>query len=140
MTRLRTLILIICSIGAIAAPLVAAPAASASSAQVIADCNAHGNLTRHYSVAELRSALATMSADVKEYTDCYDVIQRALLAALGGLHGGGGDGPGQGGSGGAFLPAPLIALLVLLGLGAATLAALAIRRRSSESGASSGSS
>jgi hypothetical protein len=138
MRRLRILIVIVCALGATGAPLVAAPAASAGASQVIADCNAHGSLTRHYSAAELRAALATMNADVKEYTDCYDVIQRALLVALGGIHGGGGDG-GQSSSG-SFLPTPLLVLLVLLGLAAATLGAVAVRRRGGASSASSGSS
>jgi len=136
MRRVTVILAAVCALGGC---LASAPAALGSGAQVIADCNSHGNLTRHYTVAELRNALATMSADVKEYTDCYDVIQRALLAGLAALHGGGGDGPGQG-SGGSFLPTPLLVLLVLLALAAATLGAVAVRRRAGPPDASSGSS
>ena len=76
-------------------------------------------------MTELRGALTTMPADVKEYTNCYDVIQRTLLAQVGG-HGGGSGGSGSGGS---FLPTPLLVVLILLGLGAVSFGAVAIRRR-----------
>jgi hypothetical protein len=105
------------------------PPALASQTQVVADCNSHGHLTQTYTVAALKNALSTMSADVKEYTDCYDVIQRALLAQLSGSHQNG-NGSGSG-SGGSFLPTPLIVVLVLLALGAVTFGAVAIRRRGS---------
>jgi hypothetical protein len=67
-----------------------------------------------------------MPADVKEYTDCYDVVQRQLLAQIGGGHGGGAGGSGSGGS---FLPTPLLVVLILLGLGAVSFGVVAIRRR-----------
>src|SRR5947209_14146160 len=94
-----------------------APAGSlaAGLAAPVADCNAHAALTHQYSVQQLRNALATMPADVKEYTNCSDVIQRALLAQLGALHGSGGSGTG----GGSFLPTPLIVVLGLLVVGGA---------------------
>jgi hypothetical protein len=91
----------------------------------VADCNTHAALTRQYTVAQLRNALATMPADIKEYTNCPDVIQRALLAQLGGVHGGGG--PGQGG--GSFLPTPLIVVLALLIVGGGAFAVYAYRRQ-----------
>jgi hypothetical protein len=106
--------------------MVAAPPARASATQVIADCNAHGKLDGHYSAAELRGALATMPADIQEYSDCYDVIQSQLLAQLSGRGGSGGSDPGSGGS---FLPTPLIVVLVVLVLAGATFGAVAIRRR-----------
>src|SRR5207253_10542398 len=56
----------------------AMPAAAASGTKVIADCNSHNTLTRSYSVSQLENALRTMPADVAEYTNCRDVIQRAL--------------------------------------------------------------
>lgn len=64
------------------APRPTSPAAARGTA--VADCIAHGGLTRSYSVAQLRIAVATMPAHVKEYTDCYDVIQQALGAEIGG--------------------------------------------------------
>ncbi|MHB8658993.1 MAG: hypothetical protein ACYC91_13745 [Solirubrobacteraceae bacterium] len=107
---------------------LAAPASSALAAgsPVVADCNAHGQLTRHYSSAQLKSALGTLPADIKEYTNCYDVIQRQLLAQLGRSGSGAG---GSSGSGGSFLPAPVLVLLILVVLGGAGYAALAARRR-----------
>jgi hypothetical protein len=123
--RLLALVVVGFAAGVVTAGVPAAPAAAANGSQVISDCNTHGRLTQRYSVAQLRTALNAMPADVKEYTDCYDVIQRALLAQLGGAHTGGGDS----GGGGAFLPTPLIVVLVLLALAAVGLGAVALRRR-----------
>jgi hypothetical protein len=110
------------------AVLSAAPAAVASpGSRAIKDCNTHGRLTGHYTVAQLHDALNRMPAVVKEYTDCYDVVQRALLAGVAGTHPT--DSGGSGGSGGSFLPTWLVVVLALLALAAVTLAALAIRRR-----------
>jgi hypothetical protein len=89
------------ALSAAAAILIFTSAAVANSGKVIADCNSHGYLTGHYSRSELQSALNGMGADVREYTNCYDVISRALgaVAAAGGGHGGGG-GSSSGGPGG----------------------------------------
>ncbi len=105
---------------------VPAPAASGGAA-VIADCNSHDTLTRTYSIAALEDALRTMPAEVAEYTDCNDVIQRALLAQEGKLHRTGSASGGS--SSGSFLPTPLIVVLVVLALAAATFGGLALRRR-----------
>jgi hypothetical protein len=94
----------------------------------IAECNASGALTHHYSAAVLQHALATMPADIKEYTDCYDVIQRALLAQVSGRHAGGSN-RDSGGSGGTFLPTPVIVVIVVLAVAAASFGFLALRRR-----------
>jgi hypothetical protein len=102
-------------------------AASGVATAVIADCNAHGRLTRTYSSAELQAALASMPADVKEYTNCYDVIQRALLGRLGRSHAA--PPVSSGGSGGAFLPTPVIVGLVVLALAGGGFGVMAIRRR-----------
>jgi hypothetical protein len=110
-----------------ASGLVAAPALGAGQAAPVADCNAHGRLTRTYTANQLQTALTTMPADIKEYTDCYDVIQRALLARVGG-HRASTTGDSNS-SGGSFLPTPVIVVIVLLVLAAATFAALAVRRR-----------
>lgn len=120
----RCRVAVVCALVAVVAALPGTSAAAGLSAPV-ADCNTHAQLTRHYSVAELRSALATMPADVKEYSNCADVIQRALLAQLGGLHGGGGSGSG----GGSFLPTPLIVVLALLVVAGAGFGIYAWRRR-----------
>ena len=100
--------------------------ASAAQSAVIVDCNAHSQLTQHYTVAQLRTALNTMPPTVKEYTNCYDVINRALLAQIGSGSGGGSAGTGSGGS---FLfPVWLIVVLVLLIGGGGAYAFLAYRR------------
>lgn len=111
----------------VAALLAAAPA-SARLSKPVADCNTHTRLTQTYTAAQLRTALNTMPADVKEYTNCYDVIQRALLAQIGStkVDGGGGDG----GGGSSFLPTPLLIVLGVLVVGAGGFAVIARRRRS----------
>ncbi|MBV9606355.1 MAG: hypothetical protein JO027_14660 [Solirubrobacterales bacterium] len=60
------------------------PTSPAMGSTAVADCIAHGRLTRGYSAMELRSALATMPANVKKYTNCGGVIQHALLAEISG--------------------------------------------------------
>jgi hypothetical protein len=103
------------------------PARAASTNPVITDCLAHpGGLEGHYSVAQIRHALQVMSPETREYTSCPDVLNRALLAALGSGNTGGGSSSGGGGS---FLPTPLIIVLVVLILAAVTFGAVAIRRR-----------
>ena len=101
-----------------------ASAGAAGLTPPVADCDAHGQLTQSYTAAQLRTALATMPADVKEYTNCSDVIQRALLAKIGKL----GDSSGSGG-GGSFLPTWLLVLLIVLVLAGAGLGAVALRNR-----------
>jgi hypothetical protein len=123
--RLQLLIAMLGSVAALSAAAFAAPAAAASLNPVVADCNAHGRLTQTYSLGELQTALSTLPADVKEYTDCSDVINRALLAQTGSHSN---SGSGSGGSGGSFLPTPVIVILVLLVLAAATFGAMAVRR------------
>jgi hypothetical protein len=104
---------------------VSVPAALAAGVSPpVADCSAHGKLTRHYSAKELQNALATMPSDVKEYTNCPNVIQQALLAELGKVSNDGG-----GGGGSSFLPGWAIAVLVVLVLAAAAWAAIAVRNR-----------
>ena len=114
----------------VAALVCMTASASAAAPNPTADCNANGRLTAHYTAAALRQALATMPADTKEYTDCYDVIQRTLLADLGQLKG-----SGSGGSGGSFLPTPVLIILLVLVLAWAGFATVALRRRAGTGGA-----
>ncbi len=111
---------------AIARPPAAGADTSGSATAVITDCRDHGKLTQTYTVVALRDALATMPADVAQYTDCQDVIQTALNA---GIHSPTGAGTVSGSSGGSFLPTWLIVVLVLLALAAAGFGAIAVRRR-----------
>jgi hypothetical protein len=53
--------------------------AHASGADVILDCNDNGRLTASYSQKEYREALAQMPADIRQYTDCENIIRRAQL-------------------------------------------------------------
>jgi hypothetical protein len=125
MRKTIVLLTVLCALGAVSQPVFLASAGAAGLSAPVQDCNAHGQLTGHYTVAQLRSALATMPVDVKEYTNCGDVIQRALLARLGALRGHGGSGQG----GGSFLPTPLIVVLALLVVGGAGFGVYAMRRR-----------
>jgi hypothetical protein len=99
---------------AVAVLLLAPAAARADGVTVIRDCAFDGKLDKTYSQKDYADALASLAADVDEYLDCRDVIQRARLAAIrgapkaGGSGGGGGDGGvgvaaggGPGGGGGA---------------------------------------
>lgn len=106
---------------------VAVPSASAASSSAVADCNAHGKLTQHYSVAQLRNALATMPADEQEYTNCYNVIQSQMLAEIPGHHGSGTHDASSGGS--SFISTPLLIVLIVLVLGGGALAGVALQRR-----------
>jgi hypothetical protein len=105
--------------------LAAAPALAANSSDsVINDClNHRAGLSGHYTVAQLNHALQVMTPETKEYTNCPDVINRALLAAVGKGKGGGGGGSSS------FLPTPVIVVLVVLVLAAVIFGAAAVRRR-----------
>lgn len=113
--------------------VLAAPAALAAQSPVLTDCFANARLTHSYTTSQLQNALNTIPVSATEYTVCYDVIQRQLLAQV---HGPKTGGSGSG-SGGSFLPTPVVIVLVLLALGAVTFGAIAIRRRS-EAGGSGG--
>lgn len=104
--------------------LLAGTVVAASGSGPVADCYTNQRLTREYTAAELRSALAHMPADVREYSNCYNVIQQALLQKIGGLHGG-----GDSGGGGSFLPTWLIVVLAALVLAGAGFGVVAVRNR-----------
>jgi hypothetical protein len=89
--------------------LAAAPAMAYNVSAVYKDCEANGELTGHYSRAELQAALNQIPSQMAEYSDCQDIIKGALLAASkptghhnnsagvtagGGKNGGGGSGEG----------------------------------------------
>lgn len=118
-------ILLVCAT-ALALALLAAPALALSPATK--DCYAHNRLTRHYTVSELRKALATMPADVKEYTGCYQAEQDQLFHQLGQPVPGQHSGSGGGGSSGSFISTPLLIVLIVVVLAGGGLALLAARR------------
>jgi hypothetical protein len=80
--------------------LIAAPMAPAQSTrnQILRECQ-NGRLSGDYTAREIRDARSNIPDDVDQYTDCRDVLARALLARAGG--GGSGDAAGGGGAGGA---------------------------------------
>src|SRR5690348_4291171 len=122
MTR-RTIIVValVCAISAVLPS--AALGAGGAAAQAINDCNDHGRLTHRYPAEALRQSLAQMPADVKEYTDCFDVIERQLFKQLGTP--GSVSAAGSGSSSSSSVPTWLLIVIVLLALAAVTFGALA---------------
>jgi hypothetical protein len=125
--RLVTSLAIVCALLALA-PVAVGASSNGGAQAAIADCNDHQALTQHYSAATLREALAIMPAAVREYSNCYDVIEKALLAEVGAGSSSGSATTGSS-SGGSVLPTWLIIVIVILALAALTFGALAIRRR-----------
>jgi len=108
------------------------PAASAANTvgnPVLQDCNSHGAITQNFTLAELRHALAIMPASYKQYGNCPDAINAAILRVKAGK-----TSAPDSSSGGSFLPTPVIIILVVLLLAAVTFGPLAVRRRSAGSG------
>jgi hypothetical protein len=82
--------------------LVAAPAAMAGTrADIIDDCYDDGKLDGNYTPSEIRDARNNLPADIDQYSDCRDVLSRALGGTGDKQVGGGGNdalggGPGSG--------------------------------------------
>jgi hypothetical protein len=98
----------------------APPAWAATRAEIIRDCYQDGKLDGSYRPSEIRDARNNLPADIDQYSDCRDVLGRALggsgsgrvpdQAGSGGVTGGGsGGGTGAAGAGGASSGAPLTA-------------------------------
>jgi hypothetical protein len=117
--------LLICAL--VLATCLAAPGPAGALSRVVKDCNAHNQLTGHYTVGQLRTALATMPADVKEYTPCYQLIQNQLFRQLGKPVPGTG-GAGSSNSGGSFISIPVLIAVIVVVLAGAGLALRAARR------------
>jgi hypothetical protein len=89
--------------------LVAAPAAMAGTrADIIDDCYDDGKLDGNYTPSEIRDARNNLPADIDQYSDCRDVLTRAIGGTgdkqIGGGAGGGGPLGGGGGGGGPSEP------------------------------------
>jgi hypothetical protein len=156
----------------------ASPALAGTREKILQECQ-DGRLSGDYTAKEIRDARNNIPTDIDQYSDCRDVLARALAGKAGGgggAGGGAGGGGGLGGSGGSGplltpsseadnsaireaqtsggkpvevggspvapgvagfatgaprtgLPAGVIAVLVLLGLGALASAAPLARRR-----------
>jgi|SRR5215212_5420418 len=92
---------------------IAPTAEAAGTTQILRDCADDGVLQGHYTSAELRKAREHIPTDTDQYTDCRDVLSRALARTAGGGSssssaagggGGGGGGSGSTGSGQALSP------------------------------------
>ncbi len=104
---------------------VAAGGAYAESSP-LADCTHNERLTGHYSVTQLRNALATMPETDQEYSNCYTVIQDQLNRQLAGLKTG--TTAADTSSGGSFLSSPLLIVLIVIVLAGGGFA-LSARKR-----------
>jgi hypothetical protein len=96
---------------ALLALLLAAPPALADATRnkILRECQS-GRLTGDYTAREIRDARNNIPDDLDQYTDCRDVLTRALLSRAGGDSGtgggvtGGGVGGGTGGGGESAAP------------------------------------
>jgi hypothetical protein len=84
--------------------LVASPAALAGTrADIIRDCFDDGKLDGSYTASQIRDARNNLPADVDQYSDCRDVLARALGGSGSNDVTGGGGGFGGGGGVGELL-------------------------------------
>lgn len=89
--------LLVCGLALLLAP----PAAAQSTRiKILRECSQTGRLSGDYTAQQIRDARSNIPDDIDEYTDCRDVLTRALLSRAGGDSGGGGGGTGGGGTGG----------------------------------------
>lgn len=91
-------ILLVCGLALV---LVAPPAAAQSTRiKILRECSQDGRLTGDYTAQQIRDARSNIPDDIDEYTDCRDVLTRALLSRAGGGGDSGGSGTGGGATGG----------------------------------------
>jgi hypothetical protein len=92
MNRIRTIAPLVAAAAALALPASAA----ADYHKVIEDCSSDGKLDHHYSRKDLKQAKKKMPTDIREYTDCRDLINAAMANGGGGSSTGAGSGGGGG--------------------------------------------
>ena len=93
-------ILLVC--GLALALLAPAAAAQSTRIKILRECAQDGRLRGDYTAQQIRDARSNIPDDIDEYTDCRDVLTRALLNLAGGdsnPSGGGGTTGGTGGGG-----------------------------------------
>ena len=130
MKRMTQLVCALClgaALAMTAAPVTPAlakkpPSAKQLGNEAVKDCYSHGRLTRHYTKAELRTALAVMPAYVQQYSDCQSVLESALANGTVKAN-------GTGGGGGSSISAPVIIAIVVVVLAIVTFGGILIRRR-----------
>jgi hypothetical protein len=86
--------------------LVSAAPAGASEATKILEACSNGTLPTGYSPQAYSQAIKQMPAELAEYSDCPDLIQKAQLAAAASAHSGSGTGGGGTGTGASPTVAP----------------------------------
>lgn len=93
-------------------------------ADPVHDCVSHNALTKKYSTAQLKQALATMPSSVRDYTSCQNILENQLNQQLGKKV------PGQtsSGSGGGGSSVLLIVIIAIVVIGGALGAFFAYRR------------
>ena len=92
-------ILLVC--GLALALLAPSAAAQSTRIKILRECAEDGRLTGDYTAQQIRDARSNIPDDIDEYTDCRDVLTRALLSRAGGdSNSGGGGGTTGGGTGG----------------------------------------
>ena len=62
--------------------VAASPASAASRTEILRDCQ-DGSLSGSYTPSELRDARSHIPADIDQYSDCRDVLTRALTSGTG---------------------------------------------------------
>jgi hypothetical protein len=82
--------------------LVPSVAQAAGPIQIIRDCGDDGALQGNYTASELRNARNELPTDIDEYSDCRDVLSRAIAAKTSSTsdNDGGSQGAGTGNGGG----------------------------------------
>jgi ABC-type phosphate transport system substrate-binding protein len=123
MKRTTPLLAAVLTTAALAVSGLAAAPVSAAANPVIQDCYSHGKLTRTYSSPQLRGALHSMSAYIKQYTNCQTVIEAALQNpdSL--------QSNGTGSGGGSSISTGLIVVIVVVVAAILAFVAVLFRRR-----------
>jgi hypothetical protein len=123
-TRLVALLCVAAAVALTPVGALAASRPSRSPLQAISAQCPSGHLSGDYTLAQLQQALSVMPSTVRQYTSCPDVVQAAIFRTQ---HHRGSTATISTSS--SFLPTPLVAILVVLILGAGGFGALALRRR-----------
>jgi hypothetical protein len=76
----------------------ASPALAGTREKILQECQ-DGRLSGDYTAKEIRDARNNIPTDIDQYSDCRDVLARALAGKAGGGGGAGGAGPGGAGGG-----------------------------------------